>query len=121
MTCTEFKDTFKNKIIIAFVIDKYTNIFRFEVKYTTYFLRTFLAKNYPLWNVVYFYALKHSEGKLLEDGKLKKISDTADFLYSIARYEEQTPSVCKIKEVFVAPDMSRLEGKKTKITTLIVK
>ncbi|MFP4368967.1 MAG: hypothetical protein ACOC2K_03335 [Bacteroidota bacterium] len=117
MNCGEFKRLFKDKTILAVVAERYTRFYKFESRHIYFFLKKFLEAKYPGWRVVYLYKIEENVGD--EDEEVSSmIRDKADFLYLIAKRNEQKPNLCVIKEVLASPDLSHFEGKKTKVISI---
>lgn len=113
MNCKEFKENFEGKIILTFLMEDFTFIYKFKCEHITFFMKKFLDRHHPKWKVAYFYDVGTYEGEL----SLDKIKEQAKFLYLIARNTTQSAE-CVFKSVFAAPDFSHLEGKKAKVITL---
>lgn len=118
MNCNEFKMEFAGKVILAFVTDDTTHLFKFEARYVTFFLRKFIDDRMPYWRHIYFYEVANINVEITEDGKITKFEDKAKFLFLWAKRLEQTGGHCNIKRTFLPPDMSLLEGIKSKVITL---
>lgn len=118
MKCSEFKDLHDNKIILAFVTDDVTHLFKFEAKYITFFMRKFLEAKLPYWRHVYFYEVANLNVEITKGGIITKFEDKAKFLFLWAKHTDQVGGVCVIKPTFLPPDMRLLEGRKAKVTTL---
>lgn len=118
MTCSEFKMEFAGRVILAFVTDNVTHLFKFEARYITFFMKRFIDDKLPFWRHIYFYEVDNLNVELTEDGKISKFEDKAKFLYLLAKRLDQTRGVCVIRRTFLPPDLSRLEGKKAKVYTL---
>lgn len=118
MTCGEFKEEFKNRVILAFVLDVTTKIYKFESKHITFFLRKFIDDYQPDWRRMYFYSVANLSTEITEDGKITKFEDKAEFLYVTAKHVDQKHSVCTLKRVYIIPDMRHLEGHRAKVLTL---
>jgi hypothetical protein len=121
MTCKEFKDKFPDTMLLAFVMDRYTHLYKFNSDIITFFIRNFVDKKLPKWNKMFFYKIEDEKRLLTDDGRLTKIKDKAKFLHYIVRAEEQKVDKCFIKWVPNEPDLRVLEGKKVKVITLKAK
>lgn len=121
MTCKEFKKEFPDTQLLVFVMDKFTHLFKVNSNFITYFMRSFADEHVPKWNRMFFYEIQY-ETKLLDDeGKFTRIKDKAKFLHYIARAEEQKATKCFLKWVPNEPDLTILENKHVKVTTIYAK
>jgi hypothetical protein len=119
MTCREFKNKIGDITLLAFIVSsRKTYIYKFKAKLVTFFMRKFIDSAIPKWDTVMFYGTGENTKLLDEEGRFNKFEEKADFLYHIARTKDQTATKCSIKETFITPDMSKLEGKKVKIHVL---
>lgn len=119
MTCKEFKEKIGDITVLAFINGiNQTYIYRFRSKLTTFFMRKFIDTAIPDWDTVLFYKISGKENFLDKDGRIDRFEDKADFLYTIAKSQDQSASKCVLKETLITPDMSALEGKKVKIHVL---
>lgn len=118
MNCGDFKAVFSGRTILALVIEEHTFIYRFKTEFITYFLRTFLHFQMPLWKAVYFYDIGSADLPESHETDGKKIIDKARFLKLIARCEDQTGGECVFKKAPMAPDTKKLEGKRSLVITI---
>lgn len=121
MTCKEFKKKFPNTMLLVFVMDKFSHIYKVNSEFITFFMRTFITEHVPHWNRMYFYKLEDEKRLLTEDGKLTHIKDRAKFTHYIAKAEDQQAFLCSLKWVPSEPDIKILEGKKVKVISLNAK
>ncbi len=118
MTCGDFKMEFHGKVILAFVTDDVTQLFKFESRYITFFLRRFIDDKMPYWRHMYFYEVDNINVEITKDGKISKFEDKAKFLFTWAKRLEQTGGSCCIRRTATVPNFSLLEGNKAKVLTL---
>ncbi len=118
MTCSEFKMQYAGRVILAFVTDEATHLFKFEARYITFFMKRFIDEKLPMWRHMYFYEVDNLNVEITENGKICKFEDKAKFLYLWAKRLDQSGGVCVIRSTFLPPDMSLLEGKRAKMFTL---
>ena len=121
MTCKEFKIEFPDTLLLVFVMDRYTHLYKFNSEIITYFMKNFIDNEYPRWTRMFFYKIEDETKSLTEDGKVTKIKDKAKFLHYIAKADEQKAMKCIFKWVPNEPDLRTIEGKKAKVITLNAK
>lgn len=119
MTCKDFKEEFPGREILAFVIEEYTHIYKFNSEYITYFMRKFLDEHLKFWSMVYFYDVSKIDINYNED--VTYFKDKARFLYVVAKHLDQTGKVCVLKRVVEVPDLKHLEGRRARVITLFEK
>ncbi len=118
MTCGEFKMEFAGKVILAFVTDDKTQLFKFDARYITFFMRKFVDVEVPYWRHIYFYEVENINVELTVDGRISRFEDKAKCLFLWAKRLDQSGGACVIKSTFLPPDFKLLEGKKAKVFTL---
>lgn len=118
MTCNEFKMEFAGRVILAFVTDDITHLFKFDSRYITFFMRKFIDDKIPYWRHIYFYEVENINVELTEDGRITKFEDKAKCLFLWAKRLDQSGGQCAIKRTFLPPDFKLLEGKKAKVYSL---
>ena len=118
MNCGDFKAVFNDRVILALVIEEHTYIYKFKTDFITYFVKTFLDYNLPLWKGAYFYDVGSPDGPESAEEDTGKLIEQARFLKLIARKEDQKGNVCVFRKAPVAPDTKRLEGRRSKVITL---
>lgn len=125
MNCKEFKEKYKNKTLLAFVVvEETTHIIKLKTEFITYFMRYFLDEHFLLWRIVFFYEVFINESpdfdEEIEDiGKL--IRDRAEYMYLMAKKEEQPATQCYFKDTTYRPNTKHLEGKKHRLKELRMK
>lgn len=118
MTCKDFKDIFQDKIILAFVMDEHTNLYKFNSKHITFFMRKFIDEYRPDWRTIFFYEIDSLNVDVLEQGVIKKFNEKARFIYLYAKRKDQMGGLCAIKSTYQLPDFTHLEGKKARAVNL---
>lgn len=113
MNCKEFKQKFKGRIILAFVVDTHTHLYRFHCEYITEFMRRIINTSNPNWELAFFYTVES-----FEDNDIERVKSKAQFLFCAAKSKDQRINECVFKEVIIPPNMTKLEGKRMRMITL---
>ncbi len=122
MNCKEFKEEFKGRMLLAFIVENdRTHILKLKTEYITYFMRHFIDEHYILWRIVFFYEISMQEMPefLGEINNLEMlIKEKAQYLYVMAKKEEQPERQCYFKKTTYAPNMKHMVGKKYRLKEL---
>jgi hypothetical protein len=103
-------------MVLAFVVEKYTYLYKFKAQHITFFMRRYLEEKHRLWAVCYFYEVGLEEENVVDMGNY--IKEKAEFLFVVARHLEQKMNQCVFRRVVSIPDMSPLEGKRARVIIL---
>ncbi len=118
MNCTEFREKFADKEIIALVLEKYAYFYSFPASLINFFMIKYIDGEKPGWRKIFFYSLQAAEKHFAEDGTIAKLQEKARPLYIYANNSEQKANVCVFKDIVRMPNLKEFEGQKTKIVRI---